>query len=875
MNSDFPYLVGCHSLNCPTLIGFHMELLERNEQIKALSEAFRRVQEGVGKTIFIEGEAGIGKTALVRTFLEELQSPHLLLEGFCDSLYAARPLGPIFDIAADLDGDFRNLLRENASKNDIFSTAYELLGNQTMPVILLFEDIHWADAASLDFIRFLSRRIRRIPCMFILTLRENELQESHPYRHLLGDLPPTHIHKIILKPFSIETVASLAEVQGRSGEEVFSLTGGIPYYVTEVLSSYHKGIPENVKDSILSVYQRQFDSGKELWEILAVTPNRIELEILHQIKPVLSKTVDFCLRSGILKHDGTYISFKHELFRTAIEEHLSPLRQQELHQQVVNAMLETESLDIPSPRIVHHARLAGDKEKITRFAPLAAEEASKLGSHQEAAKFYQLALKHSQEFAPEVRANLIEKRAYELSLTNRIKEAIDSLSEALKLREKRDYPGRGKALCFQSRLLWFTGRVEEANTLGMEAIEMLEPGGTSHELAMAYSNMGLLKMYADNRDGSLEWSNKAIDLARSMNDREVLTHALNNLGTTLLRWEETADKGEAALRESLQLAIDEGLHEHIARAYFNLGHAFAESGRYDQAEKVLMQGIEFAETRELNSWMTFMENSLAQVMVETARWKEAEAVLQRILPHLESLPLLSVRLFTSLGKIKMRRGDESAGENLLTAAEIGGQFSEHYRYGGILKALLEYEWLYGKTKGITTYSHQFTERFGHTGRETGDPELHFWLWKSEGAGAEKKEEILRALKKSSKENPYLHALVRAEGRPGDQAKALILLKDMGASKTADKVEWQMRQQGIKHIPRGPRASTRKNPAGLTRRQMEVLNLLSEGLQNKEIASQLYLSAKTVDHHISAILTKLDAQSRTMAVSRAKEMEILK
>jgi predicted ATPase len=227
-----------------------MKLLERSEYLEHLRSAFGQVVLGSGFNVFIAGEAGIGKTALVREFLAELESPYLLLEGYCDSLYAARPLGPLFDIAPQMGELFVQLLKENPNRTQIFPAALEGIDNQSKPVILLIEDIHWADGATMDFVRFLSRRVRQVQCLFILTLRDNELPHAHPYTRLLGDLPPTDYQKLVLTPLSRKTVATLADAAGRSGDEVYHLTAGVPYYVSEVLASYHRGVPETVRDSI-------------------------------------------------------------------------------------------------------------------------------------------------------------------------------------------------------------------------------------------------------------------------------------------------------------------------------------------------------------------------------------------------------------------------------------------------------------------------------------------------------------------------------------------------------------------------------------------------------------------------------------------------
>ena len=123
--------------------------------------------------------------------------------------------------------------------------------------------------------------------------------------------------------------------------------------------------------------------------------------------------------------------------------------------------------------------------------------------------------------------------------------------------------------------------------------------------------------------------------------------------------------------------------------------------------------------------------------------------------------------------------------------------------------------------------------------------------------------------------PFEQALAMFEGTEDDKINALQTVRKLGANAVHEKLKKEMRAAGIRSIPRGIRKSTQANPALLTERELGVLQLLKDGLQNKEIAARLFISAKTVDHHISAILFKLDVSSRLKAVQEAKELGILK
>ncbi len=863
-----------------------MKLLERSEHMDQLRSAFQEVIAGRGRSVFIAGEAGIGKTALVRQFISEIDTPYLLLEGYSDSLFAARPLGPLFDIAPLLGDDFVRLLKENPSRNLIFPAALEALNSQGAPVILFFEDIHWADEATLDFIRFLARRIKQIQCLFILTLRDTELPSGHPYRMILGELPPTDYQKIILPPLTPGTVQTLAEEAGREGSEVYQLTGGIPYFVREILASYHLGIPETVRDSILSLYHRQFDATKDLWEMVSVIPGRIDMEVVRIMHPTFSKVVEFCFNARILIHETNAISFKHELFRTTIEESLSPVRRQELHKLVTDAMLIVTGIEVPTARIIHHARLAKDTQRLRELAPKAAAEAALLGSHLEAAKFYKLALEHQEHSAPEHIADLYEDYSYECYLTNQIPEAIEALEHAVQYWKDDNSLRKGNAFRFPSRLYWFAGEMEPAEHFGLKAVDLCAQTPDSRELALAYSNMSQLMMLGDNSIECLRWGEKAIALAVALDDTEVLCHSLNNIGTMLLCVPERITEGEEKLRESLRLALDHEYHEHAARAYTNLASACVEMRRYDAAETLFDEGIAYCDARDLHSWMYYLQSSQAALFLETGRWDEAETLCNKLLKNHQQQIHVKITLRSILATICIRRGT-TAEQYLQPALADVIRIGEVHRLVPVTKVLLEDAWMRGTEPTDMPVVRLCIARLLKAKNPWLYPDIAFWSWKSmdmlpeelngiNGRNDQDRREIaLRCLDRIRQGNPYLEALWLSEGDDEHQREALVQLKTLGAQRTAERVEAQMRSQGIRHIPRGPRASTAKNAAGLTRRQMDVLGLIAEGMQNKEIAGQLFLSAKTIDHHISAILTKLDVRSRSKAVARAKELGILK
>ena len=154
---------------------------------------------------------------------------------------------------------------KNAS--ELFAAFFRELSNQKEKILIVFEDIHWADEATLDFIKFFARRISQLPCLFILTYRDDESPFLSSMRNILGQLPPDGFTRLHLTPLSREAVTNMAADKGYNGEDVYTISGGNPFYVNEILASYSPGVPDNIKDAILAVYDRQDEGTKNAWQI--------------------------------------------------------------------------------------------------------------------------------------------------------------------------------------------------------------------------------------------------------------------------------------------------------------------------------------------------------------------------------------------------------------------------------------------------------------------------------------------------------------------------------------------------------------------------------------------------------------------------------
>ncbi|HYJ38505.1 MAG TPA: AAA family ATPase, partial [Chitinophagaceae bacterium] len=571
-----------------------MELIERAGFLSVLHSRFENVAEGEGHCVFVSGEAGIGKTSLLKAFAKELKQDANIFQGTCDALFTPRPLAPIYDIWLQMRNDLPDYSGNIEDRTSFFTRFFHELKNQPGISLLIFEDIHWADEATLDFIKFLARRIAQLRCLFILTYRDNEIHSRHPLRNVLGHLSADSLTRIQLPPLSKQAVDKMAQEKGYNGEEVYSISGGIPFYVTEILAGYSLGIPDNIKDSILSIYNRLDEKTKHIWEILSVLPTAFEVSYIEKLEPSFSSAVETFLETKILILEKGLIYFKHELYRRTIESALSPLVRVALHKKILALLLHDLEKNKKIEQILHHAKNANEYDLVVRYAPEAARHAASVGSHIEAAKLYLSAIEYYQGDDTDLLIQFYDAYAYECYLTNQVKEAIVYTSKSLNLwKKKNDLEKIGNCMRFLSRLWWFDGNRKQAERYALQAIEVLEPLSGSRAKAMAYSNMSQLKMLSDEAQDCISWGEKAIAMAKELEDEEILCHALNNVGDVQIRIKSSRERGIQLLNQSLEIALKHSFHEHAARAYTNLGHNGMLIRDFAFAKKALEAGIQY------------------------------------------------------------------------------------------------------------------------------------------------------------------------------------------------------------------------------------------------------------------------------------------
>ena len=250
------------------------------ERAALLAELDTLLAEG-GRMVFVGGEAGVGKTALVRAFTEAAKAPALV--GSCENLGAAAPLGPFADIAARTGGRVADSLATGGEPRGV---AMALLGRLADRAIVVLEDVHWADQATLDALRVIGRRIDATPSLVLATYRDDEVTGDHPLRVVLGELASTRaVSRLSVPPLSLEAVHELAEPHGADADGIHRLTKGNAFFVTEILAAGSQQLPETVRDAVLARAARLDADARRLLEVVSVIPARAELWLLEAVAP--------------------------------------------------------------------------------------------------------------------------------------------------------------------------------------------------------------------------------------------------------------------------------------------------------------------------------------------------------------------------------------------------------------------------------------------------------------------------------------------------------------------------------------------------------------------------------------------------------------
>jgi DNA-binding CsgD family transcriptional regulator len=860
-----------------------MRLLERELQLGALHEYVADARAGDGRLVLVSGEAGIGKSSLVDAFVETLPRDVRVAWTACDGAFTPSALGPLQDVADQWGGAIRITASEGVPRETRFAALLGDLREHDGLSVLVLEDLHFADEATLDLVGHLARRLRGVRTLVVATYRDDGLTENRSLRETLGEASSQRsTRRIALPALTSAAVVSLSEGSGLSADEVHALTGGNPFFVSEILRSPGEELPASARDAVLARAARLSPAGRAVLDTAALVGERVEPALLAAVTDADVPTLDEPVAAGLLVVEDGCVRFRHEIARRAVEQEVGPHRAATMHALVLAELRRAGVTD--DARLAHHAEGALDAEATVLHARRAGDRSADLASRREAVTQYERALRFVPPDRPLVRADLLDKLALQLSTLDQFAPAAEALEESVALwRASGAGLREGDALRHLSMAYYRLCRGSEHLATSQAALEVLEPLGPSPELAWALARMASHFMDGEETARCYEYAHRARAMADELDLSDVASDALNTLACVEYdRSEEWYD----LIREALRLAVEHRHHNQAGRALANLQAMLDDAMRYAEAEHHFREGMAYCDEHDNHTSGLCLAGGQAALLAVTGRWAEVEEISAGPLSGDRSSPINRVTFLVPLGLSRARRGAPGVWESLDEAA-ASTDASGLLGYSAVCRtARCEAWWLEGRQEEAlvelelaATYAQQvISER----------PNVAVVRWRITGERGPEVDDL--PAPHAAELDGDVHAAARLwdeVGRGYDAAMALLGSSDevdlrealdrfeaLGAAPAAAMARRKLREVGARAVPAGPRAATREHPRGLTAREQEVLALLGQALSDAEIAARLVLSPRTVHHHVSAVLAKLGVANRREAATHAEHGQSL-
>jgi DNA-binding CsgD family transcriptional regulator len=855
-----------------------VSLLEREPELAVLADSLVQARMRQGSGIAVVGEPGAGKSSVLDAGVAAASGCRVL-RGGCDPLSTPRPLGPFRDIAGS--AGFTPHADDEATLAQWCESVHAALTAE--PTLVIIEDLHWVDAASVEVLRFLSRRLDGSPLVLWVSYRESEIGPRHPARTLLGDFARLEgVTTLILEPLSVEAVRALVEPVGLDADGVHEVTRGNPFFVTEVAKEPGRPVPGSVRDAVLARTASVTPEDFEALQLVAAAPDRLDDVALASLAVDLP-TLRRLDQTGLLVRGRGGLLFHHELARQAIESTIPPGGAQQIHARLLAALESVTPID--PARLTHHAVAAGDRSKAASFARQAAEDATAAGAHTEAAAFFGVALDHLDGATAAERADLLQRRSFELYMTSRLAEAIDIIRQSFALWEEAgDGVGLSSAHDTCAIYEYYNARRTEAEAQADAASVVGIEVGDSGSIGEARATRAYLSYMQGELDSAASAINESARIAADFDldglaARTRLFHNLTNLAAG-------DERARAAILDDIDGARVRARDELASTGYSQLSYVDVEFRRFRAAERVLEESLPFTIDRDIPICHHWQRAVRSRLRFGQGRWQAAQEDADYVLTE-EGMPVARVWPLVVSGLMARRRGHPVEGEDPLEAAwQLATQLDEPLRRLPVLAALAERMWMTAVPDPRVTDDAVAAIGLldGRPGTDWVVGELAGWLARLgllTAVPAQIAEPYRLAFAGLHAEaagwwrhagDPFSEAMVLGDSPdPQLQAQAVELLDRLEASETADRLRAEMRRRGVANIPARPRTSTRSNPSGLTNRQLDVAKLVARGFTNAEIASRLFISPKTADHHVSAVLAKLGAPTRRAVMLQAEEL----
>lgn len=860
--------------------------LERDRILDDLVSLHREARSG-GRLAVVSGEAGVGKSTLLHHLANTVASGSDVGWGQCDDLFTPRQLAPFHDLASLLGPPFGQSLARGAPPTELFPIALAAVSALKPGSVLLFEDLHWADHATLDLLAYMTRRLRVLRVLIVVTYRSDDVDGDHPLTALLGQVPVALTRQFALQPLSCEAVRELTADTGQDGEVLHELTGGNPFFLSQLLAEadVDKVLPQSVRDAVLARVADLTPLERRLLDALSVSPEPVPEALLEGLtegdtqalltslekRRLLRRTVDGAPR------------FRHELARLALLDALSPSEQRQHHQSLMAAYLE-QGGDTAPDRVLQHAAAIHDVPGVLEYAPLAARRAAAVGACKEAAAHLALALRFVEAAEATQAAQLYEEWAEQATLFEINEEVVTARYKAIELRRQLGQAEKvGENYRNLWRLYWYLGDAKRAEKAATESLAILEAIPPSLELTRAYALRSQMNLLKGRRADCIEWGRRALEIERTCPDALTRTQISVTLATAMLFDGDAA--GEALMEEALHTALAHGFHEEAARAYTNFSEYAIVTGDWSRAESLVREGLAFDIRHGLDSWTTYLRGRHAQLHLGQGRLEEAETLARASLAEEGSTELMRLPARTVLASLRSLLDSDDALERLTEVLEQALATNEQQRLTPARLALIRHHYLRDELDAARQQLQALTD-FGHAVLRPWDAgALRVWARRLQVSLPEDVGRRPTAAQLDELQGDFAAAAERlaSQQRPIDAALCCLAgvragQRDLGAlgEQLFGGANVQIGVHALRRALGLPKATAAKRPCrgkrprhpfGLTQKEVEILSLLSRGASNSDMAVQLSRSPRTIEHHVSSILGKLDATNRLEATLR--------
>ena len=948
------------------------KIIGRQLQKTGLTELFEKTRNGQGTIALIAGEAGMGKTLLA----EEMLSASGL------SFYTGRttegvtlPYGPVTGVLRDylrrtntqsidcgpLTQYLACLLPElgtGKAQPDAETLVETLIAALSAiadrePAAIFFDDLHWADDATLYMLPLIAERTRNLPLLILGTYRSDEIPRGHQLRRMRNELRRRRLlHEITIENLTRdETEHLINRAIGASPapsltDIIYEKTLGVPLFVEElsaVLSSHHRleethgglalpegegvPVPESIRDAVLLRLDNLTESSRNLLEISAVAGIEFDFDLVTNVAQTDEGLADLIERNWITEIAPGRGSFRHGLVREAVYNEITWSKRRTLHRRIAEHL---ESSGAPPEQISEHWLAANEMYNARKALLVSAERSCELHAYRDAARAAHRALENWREGDnEELRLQTLERLAQCAQLNGQLGDAVRSLKEVVDSPiVKKDFKRYAKTQRSLATVYGLQGAWEQYLTARTAAAEAFEKSGADAEAATEWLAAATRNYGMSNIQPAIDLSLKAYDLAVKAGRPDLQTRILGIKGNALSA-AGRLEEGIETVHEGLSLALQHNLPEAASDAYKRLGDSLEAASRFSSASKAYHSAYNFCRRQGDDKLAQLCLGCMAYVLFRTGNWKQCDDVCREVLNDSNSFEGSLSLAYGMLGFVNTYRGtfraarkyinkgmelvrklnienlimgylegralldelegkDESAAENYRQLLEMRAKINDdHYALPALCSAVTFFA-TRGMEKDAVLCSKALADMAKHSGNIENLGVLAYALGETSLLQNNTKEAI-RQFEQASEHFEKLETpleRLKAEFRLGVAHKrnhvhkdaikhlrnAYNIAKNLGcrplASQIADELDTLGEPVGEQ---RSPEAASRAAYNGLTRRQVEILRLITNGLTNKEIAAKLYLSPRTVEMHVANILDRLNCRSRIEAVRKAKEM----